>query len=132
MDTRTSTFTLSPAVKRKWLAALRSGKYNQTTGALYNPADDGLCCLGVLCHIEGASKEDMRHNGQPADIDMFTDALLDYDEMTAEQASKYSNKAFSFSVKYKKKLTPLSVLNDQNKLTFKQIANIIERSVDTH
>lgn len=132
MDTRTATFSLSPAVKRKWLAALRSGKYKQTTGALYDSANDAFCCLGVLCHIEGADKEDLMFSGQPADVDMFTDALLDYDEMTTEQASKHSNKAFSFSVKYKKKLTPLSVLNDGNKLTFKQIANIIERQVPTH
>ena len=69
---------------------------------------------------------------QPADVGMFTDALLDYCEMTPAQSDKYTAESFSFSVKYKNKLTPLSVLNDEKKLTFKQIANIIERSVDTH
>lgn len=132
MAARTSTFSLSPAVKRKWLAALRSGKYKQTTGALYDSTNDGFCCLGVLCHIEGADKEDLRFSGQPADVGMFTDALLSYHEMTTEQANKYSTESFSFSVKYKRKLTPLSVLNDERKLTFKQIANIIERQVPTH
>ena len=35
--------------KTKWIAALRSGKYKQTTGKLKH--EDGFCCLGVLCDI---------------------------------------------------------------------------------
>lgn len=33
----------------KWLEALRSGKYDQTRGALYDGR--GYCCLGVLCDL---------------------------------------------------------------------------------
>lgn len=33
----------------KWTAALRSGKYTQTTGKLANKT--GYCCLGVACEI---------------------------------------------------------------------------------
>jgi hypothetical protein len=36
-------------VKQAWLAALRSGDYEQTKGALRK--DDGYCCLGVLCDL---------------------------------------------------------------------------------
>lgn len=32
-----------------WVAALRSDKYQQTTGALRNEV--GYCCLGVLCEV---------------------------------------------------------------------------------
>jgi hypothetical protein len=35
--------------KDAWVAALRSGKYKQTTGALRN--DTGYCCLGVLAEV---------------------------------------------------------------------------------
>jgi hypothetical protein len=38
----------------KWIAALRSGKYTQTTNALR--ADDRFCCLGVLCDISNKGK----------------------------------------------------------------------------
>ncbi len=38
-------------LKEKWVKALRSGKYSQTTGKLRKP--DGFCCLGVLCDISG-------------------------------------------------------------------------------
>ena len=33
----------------KWIEALRSGEYEQTTGVLRN--EKGYCCLGVLCDI---------------------------------------------------------------------------------
>lgn len=35
--------------KKKWLQALRSGEYEQTTGCLSD--ENGYCCLGVLCEI---------------------------------------------------------------------------------
>ena len=43
------------AIKTRWVKALRSGKYKQTTGQLRECDDDGkpvgYCCLGVLCDI---------------------------------------------------------------------------------
>lgn len=36
-------------IKAEWVAALRSGKYKQTNGALKD--DTGFCCLGVLCDV---------------------------------------------------------------------------------
>lgn len=38
-------------IKAKWLEALRSGKYQQTSDNLRN--EEGFCCLGVLCDISG-------------------------------------------------------------------------------
>lgn len=34
-----------------WIAALRSGKYQQFSG--YLRFEDGYCCLGVKCDIDG-------------------------------------------------------------------------------
>lgn len=36
-------------IAMKWVAALRSGDYKQTTSQLRNA--EGFCCLGVLCNI---------------------------------------------------------------------------------
>lgn len=36
-------------LKTKWLKALRSGRYKQTRGTLYD--GEGYCCLGVLCRV---------------------------------------------------------------------------------
>lgn len=38
--------------KEKWVAALRSGQYQQAQGMLR--LDDKFCCLGVLCDVAGA------------------------------------------------------------------------------
>ena len=40
---------MNQEIKTKWVAALRSGEYEQTEGALKDHC--GFCCLGVLCEI---------------------------------------------------------------------------------
>ena len=48
MAARTASFSLSPTVKRKWLAALRSGKYKQGSSFMYNKSvTDNLGLLNV-------------------------------------------------------------------------------------
>lgn len=42
------TIELTYDLEREWLAALRSDKYNQTTGTLYRESANAYCCLGVL------------------------------------------------------------------------------------
>ncbi len=37
--------------KTKWLDALRSGKFKQGQGLLYDNKTDEYCCLGVACKI---------------------------------------------------------------------------------
>ncbi len=41
---------LLPEVKVRWLAALRSGQYQQGKGRLRSE-DNEYCCLGVLCDL---------------------------------------------------------------------------------
>lgn len=46
---------------KKWVEALRSGKYAQTHGSLRNTEDDGenpvgFCCLGVACDVSGLGR----------------------------------------------------------------------------
>ena len=41
-------------IKDKWVAALRSGEYQQAYGRLRD--DNSFCCLGVLCDISGLGK----------------------------------------------------------------------------
>jgi hypothetical protein len=40
---------MNPEIKARWVAALRSGEYQQTTGNLRT--ENGFCCLGVLCDL---------------------------------------------------------------------------------
>lgn len=46
--------TMDPDVRRRWVAALRSGDYDQAAGKLTHLDADGApryCCLGVLCAL---------------------------------------------------------------------------------
>lgn len=45
----TSLNKMNPQVKEKWIAALRSGKYEQGSEKLRS--SQGYCCLGVLCDL---------------------------------------------------------------------------------
>lgn len=38
-------------LQRKWVKALRSGRYNQIQGTLRN--SEGHCCMGVACQVVG-------------------------------------------------------------------------------
>lgn len=38
-------------LKDKWIAALRSGEYQQGRAQLYDEATGAFCCLGVLCKV---------------------------------------------------------------------------------
>lgn len=48
---------MKPEIKERWIAALESGEYAQTTGHLQIAKSDdekfpkGHCCLGVLCEL---------------------------------------------------------------------------------
>lgn len=59
---------MNQELKAKWVAALRSGEYQQATGAL--KVLDGYCCLGVFCVVaglpisaNGVGVEDGTYNG---------------------------------------------------------------------
>ena len=41
---------MNQEIKKRWVDALRSGKYKQCTGALHK-TDGGFCVLGVLCDL---------------------------------------------------------------------------------
>jgi hypothetical protein len=41
---------MNPEIKKRWVAALRSGEYRQGEGVLRTPTDKH-CCLGVLCDL---------------------------------------------------------------------------------
>lgn len=51
---------MKPEIKKRWVEALRSGKYPQAKAALRNKY--GYCCLGVLCDL--AIEEGIGHWGE--------------------------------------------------------------------
>ncbi len=59
-------------LQKRWLAALRSGKYKQ--GRLRLRSGDNFCCLGVLCDVYDPKEwgeygtYDYAHNMPPLDV----------------------------------------------------------------
>lgn len=130
MARRTATFSLLPSVKRDWLKALRSGKYSQAQNALYDPSSKSFCCLGVLCEVNGIKRSKMAHMAMPQDVGFGDDVTPERSEIP--KGVKYDANEYAWSVLYNGKLTPLWVLNDSRGLSFKKIADIIEKQVPTH
>lgn len=42
---------MNEEIKKRWVAALRSGEYKQGQMVLHNVCNDSYCCLGVLCEL---------------------------------------------------------------------------------
>lgn len=136
MSKRTASFSLLASAKREWLKALRSGEYKQTDSELYSPGAGGYCCLGVLCKINGYSNSQLANQGFPQDVGFGIELLPKKAQKAIADGRKYDvdDDAMpkTWSVRYKGKMVPLSVLNDEQTLSFKEIADIIEKQVPTH
>lgn len=68
---------MDQAIKRKWVKALRSGKYKQAQEYLFT--GKGYCCLGVLGDVIGVPKKDMHYVGEPDDCDNYPMTVLPVD-----------------------------------------------------
>ncbi len=91
---------LNPEFKKKWVEALRSGKYEQIREQFVRFRDDkpiGYCCLGVLCDV--------------LDIEQKYSAITDTTGLTYTTQVEYEN------------------FNDIDKKTFPEIAGIVEENL---
>jgi hypothetical protein len=117
-------------IKTKWLKALRIGEYNQTTGQLRDST--GFCCLGVLCNIhaqenpEIAAKETDPHEYLQAS-GQLPPAVVAWAGLEKASVEETADEETDIKVTYRNKETTLASLNDGEGLSFKKIANVIER-----
>jgi hypothetical protein len=98
---------LPKAFKRKWVAALRSGKFKQGHNTLYSSRDDAYCCLGVACKVH-----------KPHEMPMGGSLVEDLGEVP-----KGAIKVLVLHGVQDKLIT----MNDDRKLSFKRIASYIDR-----
>lgn len=94
-----------------WVGALRSGLFKQTRTRLQDKK--GHCCLGVACELF-TKKPDLN------DFGYLTGVMPDEQENNPEWLNLIDEDA------YKRNGTSLSRLNDTQKLSFNEIADIIE------
>lgn len=115
---------LKKKIKKKWLKALHSDKYKQTTSCLHDA--NGYCCLGVLTDIYLNEKGKTWEDEYPVNKDGEHGWQATLDEKVAEWAfkPKYSN-CDDAQVEVEGSNHCLAELND-NGYTFNEIADIIE------
>lgn len=112
-------------LKTKWVAALRSGKYQQTRRMLHRLEDDvdtdrGHCCLGVLCEI---LKEEGKIISQIQDDDKVCEYYGKEDVLSSSDIPTTILTEIGLSVNAE---TNLINMNDDEHKTFAEIADYIE------
>lgn len=106
---------------KKWVTALRSGKYKQSIGELQN--HEGYCCLGVACDIFINQKSKLlRSNGElcgtmPNSQPKAPKWLININDEFKHLQFKYGAHTYAFL---------LTNLNDVEKFTFDEIADVLE------
>ena len=74
-------YNLKPAVKKKWLKALRSGEFQQGRGRLRDWKEDGsrcYCCLGVLAEITKSEKHTGRCDAALNGVNLLSGAMAEF------------------------------------------------------
>ncbi|MFY1688153.1 hypothetical protein [Plantactinospora sp. WMMB782] len=113
-------------VKRKWVAALRSGEFAQGEGALRRttPSGDRYCCLGVLCEV--AVRAGVIEQSQPNDhgFHYYGVASAVLPPSVVEWAGLDSTIPSVGAP-----AAPLTIHNDSGQFTFAELADLIERDL---
>jgi hypothetical protein len=133
---------MNPEIKSKWIAALRSGQYEQARGGLQRilyrdnetgHIDCGFCCLGVLCDL--AAQEDVCYwdKHEVATVEPDGRVLTEPDALPVQVMEWAGLGQADPEVPYKisrlQYSERISRLNDCCKLDFNQIADIIEENL---
>jgi hypothetical protein len=129
---------MNPEIKSKWIAALRSGQYEQARGGLMRilhrnfetgKIGVGFCCLGVLCDLASQESVCRWQDMEAVTIDMFGRSNFNGDSLPAPVAEWAGLKESDPEVGYHAEVARLSELNDSYRLTFSQIADVIEENL---
>ena len=106
---------MNKRIKKIWLKALRSGKYEQGAGTLKQIDQEGrprYCCLGVLQESIGCK--------------ISMDRYFEYRESKLTMLSDYMRNKVGLS---KKHALELAIYNDDKVWSFKKIADWVEKNL---
>ena len=113
------------ANQKAWVAALKSGAYQQATAYLRIDDADGIsryCCLGVACDISGLGEWKEHRNTAPNGLLYQTESGALDKTMPVEVQEYFGITSDARGIEF---TTHLMELND-NEYTFKQIARANE------
>ena len=113
---------------REWVEALRSDRFSQTTCYLHQPGTPEYCALGVACEISQLGDWDsdgyytIFTEHDCTKISEIGDTVL-----PVPVAQYYGLNSCNPKLKYKELTEGISQLNDDYRLSFKAIADLIEQ-----
>ncbi len=105
--------------RRRWIDALRSGKYTQGRNRLKNN-DNSFCCLGVACDISGLGEWKF------IDLDTSPGFVSGDEELTATPPSSVWEQ-LGLPRQYESRIWHM---NDGIGLSFAQIADFLEEQLE--
>ena len=113
---------------RKWVKALRSGKYKQGNGRL--ETEDGFCCLGVACKVFIPKSEQFTDSNGKLD-GWFPSAQSNAPEWLKNINHDFegivdSPDAVNITKNKTRKHVTLPELNDMYNFSFDEIADLLE------
>ena len=114
-------------IRADWIAALRSGDYEQGKGQLRETADDGtttFCCLGVLCNLHAIANPKIAAKELNTEAYFFNSGYL---SPVVEAWAGIDGNGGEYGPRDLFGTRSLANDNDNGK-SFKQIALIIERN----
>jgi hypothetical protein len=122
-------------IKQRWIDALRSGQYQQGIGRLRD-AQDRFCCLGVLCDLYVKDNAELDSEAcweQGSDGDDFEYCLHDMAGVLPEEVKQWAELDEKNPCVRPPDLlgpiTSLAALNDSGRVTFDDIATVIEEQL---
>lgn len=104
---------MKQALKDQWTAALRGGEYEQGRGRLYG--EGKFCCLGVLCRVVLSIFDFDRMDTETAELPDFIEGEAELGDGWCLTLANYNDGT-----------------NTRNKLSFSQIADVIDYCVEAH
>jgi hypothetical protein len=124
---------MNQELKAKWVEALRSGEYKQTTGELHDRATDSYCCLGVLCRVVGAEFGDvMEHNEDDGEWVSHDYVPHIGGKVLAADEELKASVCEEFGIPDQTVLISMNDGNEKEEIrshTFSEIANFIEKNL---
>lgn len=111
--------------RAKWVAALRSGKYNQSVVCLKEPRENGYCCLGVLCSVYEKTTGNVLPKTESGYYDVEEETLAPFPQVKEWVGLKGDQGSFASTKGVP--ATMLTTLNDTyEEWDFNKIADLIE------
>jgi hypothetical protein len=127
---------MNPEIKKRWVEALRSGKYKQGTAVLHDVTSDTYCCLGVLCDI--AMQDGIVTGEPPSGFARYAFMYRSVDDPDDVNATSPPASVVAWAglpvfdptvVDGDDPDSSLMTMNDADRRTFERIADVIEEQL---